>query len=196
VIIFGIYWEFKMKFLNTSLLAAAVLTSLVSSASATVVVAGAGWVEGVILSAGGTSTDSPLTFTVAAGQTDLFSLSDAFQTGDVWTVTPNSGSALFTTTQTNVSARVANFPNIVGDDATYDAAWTNGTFGHLQLVLGAGTYSINVTGNGAGGIPAHFGYRLDVSAVPEPSTWAMMILGFLGLGFVAYRRKNGTLRLA
>ena len=30
------------------------------------------------------------------------------------------------------------------------------------------------------------------AAVPEPSTWAMMILGFLGLGFMAYRRKNQT----
>jgi hypothetical protein len=30
------------------------------------------------------------------------------------------------------------------------------------------------------------------TAVPEPSTWAMMILGFAGLGFLAYRRKpNG-----
>ena len=29
-----------------------------------------------------------------------------------------------------------------------------------------------------------------VSAVPEPSTWAMMILGFCGLGFMAYRRKD------
>jgi hypothetical protein len=28
-----------------------------------------------------------------------------------------------------------------------------------------------------------------VSAVPEPSTWAMMILGFTGIGFMAYRRK-------
>jgi hypothetical protein len=27
------------------------------------------------------------------------------------------------------------------------------------------------------------------SAVPEPSTWAMMILGFAGIGFMAYRRK-------
>ena len=26
--------------------------------------------------------------------------------------------------------------------------------------------------------------------VPEPSTWAMMILGFSGLGFMSYRRKN------
>jgi hypothetical protein len=28
------------------------------------------------------------------------------------------------------------------------------------------------------------------AAVPEPSTWAMMILGFVGLGFMAYRRKS------
>lgn len=28
------------------------------------------------------------------------------------------------------------------------------------------------------------------SAVPEPSTWAMMLLGFFGLGFMAYRRQN------
>ncbi len=37
-----------------------------------------------------------------------------------------------------------------------------------------------------------------ISAVPEPSTWAMMILGFAGIGLMAYRRKrNGpALRLA
>jgi hypothetical protein len=35
------------------------------------------------------------------------------------------------------------------------------------------------------------------SAVPEPSTWAMMVLGFMGVGFMAYRRKGqGQLRLA
>jgi hypothetical protein len=36
------------------------------------------------------------------------------------------------------------------------------------------------------------------SAVPEPSTWAMMILGFAGVGFMAYRRsrKDNGLALA
>jgi hypothetical protein len=37
------------------------------------------------------------------------------------------------------------------------------------------------------------GLRCDVAvagAVPEPSTWAMMILGFASIGFIAYRRKN------
>jgi hypothetical protein len=30
----------------------------------------------------------------------------------------------------------------------------------------------------------------NVSPVPEPSTWAMMILGFAGVGFMAYRQKS------
>jgi hypothetical protein len=37
------------------------------------------------------------------------------------------------------------------------------------------------------------GGSLDVTAVagvPEPSTWAMMLLGFAGVGFMAYRRKS------
>jgi PEP-CTERM motif len=39
--------------------------------------------------------------------------------------------------------------------------------------------------------------NFNISAVPEPSTWAMMILGFAGIGFMAYRRKNGAaLRVA
>jgi hypothetical protein len=29
-----------------------------------------------------------------------------------------------------------------------------------------------------------------VGAIPEPSTWAMMLLGFGGVGFMAYRRKS------
>jgi hypothetical protein len=32
---------------------------------------------------------------------------------------------------------------------------------------------------------------LSVTAVPEPSTWAMMILGFLAIGLAAYRRPRG-----
>jgi hypothetical protein len=31
---------------------------------------------------------------------------------------------------------------------------------------------------------------ISTPAVPEPSTWAMMILGFVGVGFMAYRRKD------
>jgi CHRD domain-containing protein/PEP-CTERM motif-containing protein len=34
------------------------------------------------------------------------------------------------------------------------------------------------------------GFLLALPAVPEPSTWAMMILGFAGVGFMTYRRRK------
>ena len=43
-------------------------------------------------------------------------------------------------------------------------------------LIGSGNYAYLSTG--------------AISAVPEPSTWAMMILGFFGVGFMAYRRKQ------
>lgn len=46
----------------------------------------------------------------------------------------------------------------------------------------------------AGGNP-NVGNLLDnvsVSAVPEPSTWAMMLLGFVGVGFLGYRKTSKT----
>jgi hypothetical protein len=35
-----------------------------------------------------------------------------------------------------------------------------------------------------------------ISAVPEPSTWAMLLLGFAGIGFLAYRRRAKTVLMA
>lgn len=34
------------------------------------------------------------------------------------------------------------------------------------------------------------------AAVPEPSTWAMLLLGFAGIGFMAYRQKSKPLLIA
>jgi hypothetical protein len=39
-------------------------------------------------------------------------------------------------------------------------------------------------------ILADFTFETHAPPVPEPSTWAMMILGFAGVGFMAYRRKR------
>jgi hypothetical protein len=38
--------------------------------------------------------------------------------------------------------------------------------------------------------------QATVSAVPEPSTWAMMLIGFAGLGFMAYRRGRRPVRVS
>jgi hypothetical protein len=71
------------------------------------------------------------------------------------------------------------------------------TFAFAPLAQ-TGTYTLNfVVENFAqnGGNPTAL--DVSVSAVPEPATWAMMILGFMGIGFLAYRRKSeASFRLA
>jgi hypothetical protein len=49
--------------------------------------------------------------------------------------------------------------------------------------------SVVITGSFADIKQVGFGYEA-VTAVPEPATWAMMVLGFAGVGFMAYRRKS------
>jgi PEP-CTERM motif len=72
------------------------------------------------------------------------------------------------------------------------------------------TYTINVTGvadSFNNPIAANFDFAsIDINAssvgvnlasgVPEPSTWAMMILGFGGVGFMAYRKKSNPALMA
>ena len=58
--------------------------------------------------------------------------------------------------------------------ADYALAFLGG--GHLNMSLLPTTLEVSVS-------PL-------TAAVPEPSIWAMMILGFAGIGFMAYRRKS------
>jgi hypothetical protein len=36
----------------------------------------------------------------------------------------------------------------------------------------------------------------EVRAIPEPSTWAMMLLGFAGLGYAGYRGRRSAVAVA
>jgi hypothetical protein len=67
----------------------------------------------------------------------------------------------------------------------------------FQLSTGGFTYSFSDSANSALNSNGTMTATI-AAAVPEPATWAMMILGFAGVGFMAYRRKqNGpTLHVA
>ena len=73
-----------------------------------------------------------------------------------------------------------------GADANYD--------------VGAGTYLLTLFYADRQQVAANLHFSVEggtINAVPEPSTWAMMILGFAGVGFMAYRRKaQSAVRLA
>ncbi len=93
----------------------------------------------------------------------------------------------------------ANSFTLSGGNITFAGLqWDWGSFypgpGVWNLLLQTGNaenvYAYNCSaGNCYQDIEAFSATFTPVAAVPEPSTWAMMILGFCSLCFVAYRRK-------
>lgn len=98
-----------------------------------------------------------------------------------------------------------------GSSTTYDNTWCctfdgilNGqTLAGFEVTVNSGTALSSIRwfafalGDNDTNSDGHFGNNFDpgfegvsVSAVPEPSTWAMMILGFAGVGFAAFRRRS------
>jgi hypothetical protein len=70
-------------------------------------------------------------------------------------------------------------------DGVYDAKSV------LLTTLTDSTYSHGMVGlyQYSGGATSFSNFSVT-DGVPEPSTWAMMLLGFAGIGFMAYRRKS------
>jgi hypothetical protein len=75
---------------------------------------------------------------------------------------------------------------LIGADAAQQVALQNllnaaGQTGHVGL-----TASLSDVDSGGDTFTA-----INIApGIPEPSTWAMMILGFAGVGFLTYRRRN------
>ena len=74
----------------------------------------------------------------------------------------------------------------ISDFEFHLANGTNGTYNPLT-----GRWDNPDSGNSNGSSTSVMYITADfTAAVPEASTWAMMILGFAGVGFMAYRRRN------
>jgi hypothetical protein len=132
----------------------------------------------------GTSTDlTHLTFTASGA-----SLPDGF-TRLLFDIHLGNGNSA-----TSVTFSDFTDPLCPGCQTTFDLSSTgNGNnFFLLTATMGQALFSGTVTANGT--FDSFEQVRVDLAgvagAVPEPSTWAMMILGFMGVGFMAYRRRS------
>lgn len=66
----------------------------------------------------------------------------------------------------------------------------------MASTAGTERFTVGATfANSQGGQDAIQAVNLT-TAVPEPSTWAMIIIGFASVGFAAYRRRKPSIRLA
>ena len=148
---------------------------------------GTGWTEDNITTSGAGGA-VPYSFTI--GTSGFLSLVDCCQVGDVWTISGDLSAV------SSLALLATNFPLGLGTlggqtGSNYDSLWTDPNFQRLQISVTAGTYNFNVSGNGAGGLPAHFGLRVD--AVPGPIAGA----GLPGLllasgGLLAWWRRKRT----
>jgi PEP-CTERM motif len=118
----------------------------------------------------------PLSF----GSGNLLAASTA--SGDNFGFDANNGSGVLYTPMGYTSGAA------LSGTATYD----NQTIATLGLTDGSYVYT---WGTGVHADRITLDVR-TVSAVPEPSTWAMMILGFVGVGAMTYRRRKSTMLAA
>ena len=79
-------------------------------------------------------------------------------------------------------------------DKVFDNGFTE-SFSFGPMLLALGDYQLTLSGNNRG--VGDLGGTVTISAVPEPATWAFMLLGFGGMGVaMRRRRKQGLTQLA
>ncbi len=96
--------------------------------------------------------------------------------------------------QTYDNAVYASVPYIDGNGLEFTGG-TSGEYYNIFNNVNTGYYSPgnypnnDVIWNNLGPTP---GGTFSITAVPEPSTWTMMLLGFIGIGFFGYRAAKGA----
>jgi hypothetical protein len=103
-------------------------------------------------------------------------------TGAVVSFNPLNNNFMFIDTDSPTDFISQNYTNVF-----YIIPWPNP--GETEATSYFHTPNTYIDFNNGNYIPNNWSLT-SVGAVPEPSTWAMMILGFAGIGFMAYRRKS------
>ena len=103
-----------------------------------------------------------------------------------WYVDPTNTQGAGTSTDT---------PGAKVDTFFHTAVSAADSFSHNGSGLATLTSPFSLTEQFSLALPAHGellnrGQAIVLSSVPEPSTWAMMLLGFAGLGFAAFRGRR------
>jgi hypothetical protein len=141
-----------------------------------------GWVSDIVDEPNIPSESSAWTFDISDDA--VFSVVDCCIAGDVYKLF--SGATLLATSTFYAGTGVQ-------AGGAYGGYWIDPELSKIAYSVGPGSYAFTITGDGAGGLPAGFGVRLDSAVspgVPEPATWGLMLVGFGGLGALMRRGRR------
>jgi PEP-CTERM motif len=204
-----------MSFLRSSFVAASFAFTAIAAQAATVIPVtqdgswyaftvdalsaqsgGVEWIDSDYDLAGGAGDFQALSFTFTVADKAILKLVDAYTAGDTYNLSITSASGTTAYTSSSVAARDLNDAVLPSFNDSFDGAFADSAnFSQLTLTLGAGTYTVtgallqSVTVDGfalnstAGG--------LSVTAVPEPTSLALVLAAAGVVGVVSRRRARG-----
>jgi hypothetical protein len=135
---------------------------------------------------GGDPTELDFAFTLA--HPDVLRITDGYQGGDQFQLTINGVTEPLTSPAEILGGYAGDCWTCAYFNPAYGDQYTHGAYilpAGSYLLVGLTVQSPQFDGAGA----------LELGAVPEPASWAMMLAGFVGLG-AALRRARGERRLA
>ena len=158
-----------------------------------------------------TQSNTPEAVTFTATATELLVIAEGYQVNDLETLTNNmvtlsgGGPNLLGSTWQSRFAAVGSNSYTFNDGtpvpalgfAAQDPPNLDTFYQIFATVPGdTYTYSFNYSNNTAGFGATPSQLVVTASSVPEPSTWAMLLLGFAGLGFASHRARRTASAIA
>ncbi len=109
-----------------------------------------------------------------------FSLTSSF----LLTVSLTSASSVFNYTASEL---------LSADRTTSLGSFTNnGELGQLVVALAPGLYYVHIAGDLLSDRAKTYGGTIEIAAIPEPATWALMLVGIAAVGTAMRRRPRST----
>jgi len=193
-----------MKLTSTFLAAAAAFALAPAAHAATILPDNASGVPGAFFNVSGDIESGPVSATfgrsgIEAGTfTDSFVFridQDGFGSGALTTILAGMADSM-----TDLDFGEITFSNGTETFAVAVSDWgfqEIGGLSNIPIMFGAlNTLTVNYTSRGQGSYGGNLAFAPAVSAIPEPATWAMMIIGFGAVGVAMRRRRKDNVRVS